>query len=93
MLIGILNIALHIQASHSLKERRMVLNSLKAKLRNHFNISLTETDDTPKWQRANLAIVNVGNNRQDINSSLSKIVNFIERSKDVNILDYKLEII
>lgn len=71
----------------------MVLNSLKVKLRNHFNISVTEIDDTYKWQKANLAIVNVGNNRQDVNSSLSKIVNFIERSKDVNIIDYRIEII
>jgi len=71
----------------------MVLNSLKVKLRNHFNISSTEIDGTYKWQKVNLAIVNVGNNRQDVNSSLSKIVNFIERSKDANIIDYRIEII
>jgi len=93
MLVGILNVALYIYDSHSLKERRMVLNSLKTKLRNHFNISVTETDDTYKWQKASLGIVNVGHNRQEVNSLLSKIVNFIERSKDINIIDYTVEII
>jgi uncharacterized protein YlxP (DUF503 family) len=93
MPIGILNIILYIYDSHSLKERRMVLNGLKAKVRNHFNISVTETDDAYKWQKASLSIVNVGHNRQEVNSLLSKIVNFIEHSKDINIIDYTIEII
>jgi len=93
MTIGILNLVLFIQDSNSLKEKRMVLHSLKAKLRNHFNVAVAQIDDEDKWQKTTLAVVGVEKYRNNMNSSLSGIVNFIEKFKNVDLIDYEMELI
>jgi uncharacterized protein YlxP (DUF503 family) len=93
MTIGILTLILFIQDSSSLKERRMVLHSLKARLRNNFNVAVTQIDDEDKWQKATLAVVGVEKNRDTVNSSLSKIINFIENFNQVGLIDHEIELI
>jgi len=93
MTIGILKIVLFIQNSNSLKEKRMVLHSLKARLRNHFNIAVTQIDDEDKWQKTTLAVVGVERDRQKMNSALSGIINFIEKFNSVDLIDYEMELI
>lgn len=93
MTIGILKLVLFIQNSNSLKEKRMVLHSLKAKLRNNFNVAITQIDDEDKWQRATLAVAGVEKDRQNMNSTLSEVVNFIEKFNSINLIDYEMELI
>ncbi len=57
MTVGILKVVLFIQDSNSLKAKRMVLHSLKVRLRNNFNVAVTQIDHEDKWQKAALAIV------------------------------------
>ncbi|MCM8780634.1 MAG: DUF503 domain-containing protein [Candidatus Omnitrophica bacterium] len=92
MTVGILKVSIFIPDSHSLKEKRFVLHSLKARLRRHFNVAVSQIDDEDKWQRSTLAIVGIENNRADMNSLLSKVINFIERY-NVDIIDYAIELI
>jgi len=40
MTVGIIQVDIFIGESNSLKEKRMVLNSLKSRLCNHFNIAV-----------------------------------------------------
>jgi hypothetical protein len=93
MTVGILRISLFIPDSQSLKEKRMVLHSLKAKLRNHFNIAVAQIDDEDKWQRATLALVGVEKDRRNMNSHLSSVVNFLERFNQINLINYEMELI
>lgn len=93
MTIGILKLALFIQDSNSLKEKRMVLHSLKAKLRNNFNVAVTQIGDDDKWQRTTLAIVGVERSRSNMNSVLSGIVNFIEKFNRIDLINYEMELI
>ena len=93
MTVGILQLALFIYGSNSLKERRMVLNSLKKKLRNNFNVSVAQIDGANKWQRATLAVVGVGKDKRNINSILSEIIDFMEKIDIVNLIDYEMELI
>ncbi len=90
MLIGLLEVELYIPNCTSLKEKRFVLKSLKTKLRNKFNISVTETDGHDLWQRARISIVTVSNDGASANSTLSKVVNFIDSDRRVQVLDYRL---
>jgi len=92
MTIGLLNISLYIEQSHSLKEKRMALEGLKKRLRNRFNISVLETDKQDKWQRADLAIVLVSKTKANAHALLSGIVNFISLSHSVEIIDYHMEL-
>ncbi len=52
MVVGVLQVDVHLPRAHSLKEKRSVLNSLKDQLRGRFNVAVAEVDATEKWQRA-----------------------------------------
>ena len=93
MTIGILKFALFIHDSNSLKEKRMVLHSLKARLRNNFNVAVNQIGDEDKWQKATLAVGGVQKNRNNMNSVLSNIVNFIEELKTADLINYEMELI
>lgn len=93
MTIGILKLTLFIQNSNSLKEKRMVLHSLKARLRNNFNVAVTQIGDEDKWQKSTLAIVGVEKDRKNINSTLSEIINFIEVFNNINLINHEMELI
>ena len=88
-----LTLNLFIGNSNSLKTKRMILHSLKSRLRNKFNIAISEVDQHDKRQRCGLAIVGVNNDRSYIDGQFSKIINFIENFHQVNIVDYKMEMI
>lgn len=93
MTIGVLKVILFIQESNSLKRKRMVLHSLKARVRNNFNVAITQVADEDKWQKATLAIVGVERDSRQMNSLLSKIMDFIEQFNSVNLIDYAIELI
>jgi len=57
--IGVLTLELRLENSHSLKEKRHVVESLKARLRNKFNVSVAEIDYQDLWQRSAVAAVTV----------------------------------
>jgi uncharacterized protein YlxP (DUF503 family) len=57
--VGVLTLELRLESSHSLKDKRHVVKSLKDRLRNKFNVSVAEIDGQDLWQRATLAAVTV----------------------------------
>jgi len=61
--VGVLTLELRIENSHSLKEKRHVVESLKARLRNKFNVAVAEIDHQDLWQRAAVAAVTVSPDR------------------------------
>jgi len=93
MAIVILRLVLFISNSNSLKTKRTVLHSLKARLRNKFNIAISEIADGDKWQKSTLAIVGVNNDKRYLDGQFSKIINFIENFYQVSIVDYEMEMI
>lgn len=93
MFIGCLQVELIIPESTSLKEKRMVLNSIKQRLRNKFNVSIAEIDHQDLWQRATLGIAMVSNGNQHINQALDKILGFIDDQDQSQVIDYQMEIL
>jgi uncharacterized protein YlxP (DUF503 family) len=61
--IGVLTLELRLENSHSLKEKRHVVQSLKERLRNRFNVAVAEIDYQDLWQRAALAAVTVSSDQ------------------------------
>jgi uncharacterized protein len=57
--IGVLTLELRLENAHSLKDKRSVVQSLKNRLRNKFNVSVAEIDAQDLWQRATVAAVTV----------------------------------
>ena len=58
--IALLTLDIHIPHAHSLKDKRMILRSLRDRLRSKFNVSVAEVDHQDLWQRSQLSVVTVG---------------------------------
>jgi len=61
--IGVLTLEIVLENSHSLKDKRHVVKSLKDRLRNKFNVAVAEIDYQDLWQRAVVAAVTVSSDR------------------------------
>lgn len=57
--VGVLTLELRLENSHSLKDKRHVVQSLKDRLRTKFNVAVAEIDHQDLWQRAAIAAVTV----------------------------------
>ena len=57
--IGVLTLEMRLNDAHSLKDKRHVVQSLKQRLRNKFNVAVAEIDCQELWQRAVVAAVTV----------------------------------
>ncbi len=93
MLIGTAQIELYIPGTFSLKEKRFILQSIKKKIQNQFNVSIAEVDYHDKWQRACLGIACVSNDRRFLDKTLSNVMNAVQRESRVEILNQIIEIL
>lgn len=93
MLVGTVEIELYLPGVLSLKEKRFVMKSIKQRIRNQFNVSIAEVDYNDKWQRAGLGIACVSNDRRFIDSTLTKIMNFIQNEDRVEVINHNTEIL
>jgi uncharacterized protein YlxP (DUF503 family) len=78
VVVGLLSIELHIPDARSLKDKRMVLRSLKDRLRK-LNVAVAETEHQDLWQRAELGVVAVSNSNDAVDRTLAAAVEEIER--------------
>jgi uncharacterized protein len=73
--IGVLTLELRLENSHSLKDKRHVVEGLKTRLRNKFNVAVAEIDHQDLWQRAAVAAVTVSPDH----TNAERILQFVER--------------
>ncbi|MCH8955334.1 DUF503 domain-containing protein [candidate division KSB1 bacterium] len=78
--------------SSSLKAKRLVLSSIKKRIRNKFNVSVAEVENNDKWQRISLGISMVSNERKFIDMNIEKILKLIESDGRMEILSHLVEI-
>jgi len=93
MIVGICHLDMIIPENHSLKGKRQVIKRVIDRVKNRFNISIAEVGDNELWQRSQLGMSLVGNDRKFINSYLDRVVNFIEAMNIVHIAHSELEIL
>ncbi len=93
MVVGVCWIDLRIPGNASLKGKRKVLRKIIDRVKNRYNTSISEIGDNDLWQRSQLGLSVVGNDSRHINSSLDKIINFIEGMNVAEIIDSEIEII
>lgn len=82
MRIGTLQLWLYMPWVHSLKEKRMVVKSLSAKLRNKFNISVSEVLEQDTHQTAVFGIACVAGDTKQADSILDNVLAFAESSTE-----------
>lgn len=77
----------------SLKEKRMVIRSLKDKVRNRFPVAIAEVGDENIWNSAIIGIASVSNTNREASSAISKIISFIEQNPELEIAACHTEIV
>ena len=93
MVIGCLQAKISIPAAQSLKDKRMVLRSLKDRMLNKMNVSVAEVDFQDVWKSAQLAVVTVAAERDVVQRRLSDVGNFIRSNPEIVLIDEMTEIL
>lgn len=73
MAIAALTIELSIPLSRSLKDRRQVVRSMKDRLSQGFNISISELDEAITWQSATLGIAAISSSRDYLRGLMAEV--------------------
>jgi uncharacterized protein YlxP (DUF503 family) len=71
--IGVLTLEIVLQNSHSLKDKRHVVKSLKDRLRARFNVAVAEIDYQDLWQRSVVAAVTVSSDHGQAEKVLQSV--------------------
>ena len=93
MIVGTLRLKLLLRGSHSLKDKRRVLKSLKDQIGNRFNVSVAETDYQDVWQTAELGIAAVGTDTPFVQSVLTHVEGFVRLFRDVDLVDVEQDLL
>lgn len=93
MKILVIKVDLRASYAHSLKEKRMIIKSITAKLKNKFNISIREVENQDIHQIISIGIVKIDLNTRDCDQTKEKIINFIEDNCEAEIINIESEII
>jgi uncharacterized protein YlxP (DUF503 family) len=93
MIVGLCTVELLIPESHSLKEKRQVLQSLKTRLRDKFNVSVAEVGEQDLWQKAILGLACVANESAHVNQVLDQAVNLIQAVPTIQLLRSRIELL
>lgn len=92
MKIIVMKIDLRANWVHSLKEKRMVVKSIIAKLQNKFNISVAEVDNQDLHQRITIGISGIFSDSKIGDSMVESIIDFIEENTDAEIINIENEL-
>ena len=87
MIIGVISWELHLAGAQSLKDKRSVLKSVKARLHNEFNVSVAETAHHDAWQRAELTACVVASDRRHAESVLASVDRFVSGAAGCRIIE------
>lgn len=77
---------------HSLKEKRMIVKSLIAKLQNRYHVSAAEIDEQDKHQIIVIGVAAIVPHNAMADSLMDDISMFIEANTEAEILDEQREI-
>jgi uncharacterized protein YlxP (DUF503 family) len=92
MIVGSLRVRLLVRESRTLKDKRQVVRSIEDRLRNAFNVSITEVDALDHRQLIVLGMAMVGAEAKPIRSTFEKIVAALRKHPVAEWLDHEMEV-
>jgi len=93
MFVAVALFELHIEYAQSLKEKRMVVKSLRDKLRHRFEISAAEVGLQDVHQHARIGVSFVTGSRQVAESLMERIEAFVDDHTDAVVSGWTSELI
>ena len=91
MVIGFLSMEIYLPYSHSLKEKRKTILSLRDRIKKKYNVAFTELEYHDKWQRSKIGIVTLNNHKTMIETIFQKILTEAEDSIEGEILKTEIQ--
>ena len=92
MKIAVITFRLHAPWVHSLKEKRMIVKSIIAKLQNKFHVSAAEIDEQDVHQIIVIGAAVIVPHNAMADSLMDSIASFVEENTDAEIIDEEREI-
>jgi uncharacterized protein len=83
MIVGLAVCECIIYDAHSLKEKRAVLQRILTRLKQKFNVSVSEVDYQDMWQRTKIAITAVTSNRVMTELELQNALKLIDSFPEI----------
>jgi uncharacterized protein YlxP (DUF503 family) len=93
MIIGTGKIYLYANWVHSLKEKRMILRSTIAKVKNKYNVSIAEVENQDMHQSIVIGIACVSNDSRHANSTIQNVLDFIADTTEAIVEKEEMEIL
>lgn len=93
MTIGVLQLEISVGDAMSLKDKRRVVKSLKDRIARRHNVSIAEVGALDEHRRAILGLAMVSNDARYVESALSKLVDFVRSVRQVDLIDYQIELL
>ncbi len=93
MIVGAAVVELHVHGSQSLKAKRGVVRSIAGRLRNRFNVSVSEVGGQGTWQRAVLGLSMTGGEEVPLRRVLEKALRFVEETHLAEVVGSEIEMI
>lgn len=92
MKILVMEIKIRVSFVNSLKEKRMILRSIKEKVKNKFNVSISEVDSQDNHKLITLGISSVSSEKDLLSNLKEKIIDYIEGNFEGEIIEVYEEI-
>lgn len=92
MKIAVLKIRLYAPWVHSLKEKRMIIKSLLAKIRNKFQVSAAEVEEQDVHQILVIGVAAIVPHSAQADSMMDEIIDFVEQNTEAEIVAEEREI-
>jgi len=93
MRVAILRITIRLPHAPSLKEKRRLLKSVMAKVRQEFNVSISEIERLDDRRRAVLGVAFVSNDGRLNQRVIAQLISFIERHPQLLVEDWESEVL
>jgi len=94
VIVGVCKLTFRLSESHELKSKRRVIGSVCSRVRNKFNVSVSEVDYNESWKMATLGVTCSSNSARHVDDVLSQVVSFIADTRlDLELVDQQQETI
>ena len=92
MRIGSGQVLLSLPESFSLKDKRRIMNSIKQRLRNRFNLSVIEINPDIAWNQGLIGFACVGEDEMTVKHMIDQIGRFMEDDGRYEIIQFNIQI-
>ncbi len=86
MTVGVARLGFYLEGTQSLKDKRSIVRSVVQRVRDKFNVGISEIEDLDDMRVATLAVVCVSNSAPHVDEMLATVIAFIETRVETGVL-------